>query len=111
MLDVLAGMAGVICFALTIRLAYASLMKKLQARDTKDKKKSVRIDLPPEALSSPPASPVQKTIGVINVFNPPTDTRARNRAMTLDTSTREVSRRLFIEICNKTIFRMKNDNV
>jgi hypothetical protein len=91
MLYVLAGMAGIICFSLTIRLAYASLMKKLQARDTKEKKKSVRIDLPPETFASPPTSPVQKTIGVINAFNLPTDAKARSRAMTLDTSTREVS--------------------
>jgi len=83
----LAGMAGIICFTLTIRLAYASLMKKLQARDTKEKKKIVRIDLTPETL---PSSPVQKSIGVINVFNSSTDTKARDRAMTLDTLLREV---------------------
>jgi hypothetical protein len=63
-------------------------MKKLQARDTKERKKTVRIDLIPETL--PPSSPVQKTIGVINVYNSSTDTKARNRAMTLDTVLREV---------------------
>ncbi len=93
-LDVLAGMTGIICFTLTIRLAYASLIKKLQARVNKEKKKTVRINLPPETFaSSPPpplASPVQKSIGVINVFNSSTDTKARNRAMTLDTLMREV---------------------
>ncbi len=94
-LDVLAGMTGIICFTLTIRLAYASLMKKLQARVNKEKKKTVRINLTPETFaSSPPppplASAVQKTIGVINVFNSSTDTKARNRAMTLDTLIREV---------------------
>jgi hypothetical protein len=86
-------MAGIICFTLTIRLAYASLMKKLQARVNKEKKKTVRINLPPETLASstpPLASPIQKTIGVINVFNSSTDTKARNRAMTLDTLMREV---------------------
>ncbi len=87
-LFILAGIAGIICFTLTIRLAYASLMKKLQAREIKDQKKTVRIDLTPETL--PPSSSIQKTIGVINLFNSSTDTKARERAMTLDTLIREV---------------------
>jgi hypothetical protein len=73
-------------------------MKKLQARDKQERKKTVRIDLPPETL--PPSSPIQKTIGVINAFNLPNttttaaDTKRRERAMTLDTSLHEVN--LFI---------------
>jgi hypothetical protein len=98
----LAGMAGIICFTLTIRLAYASLMKKLQARDTKEKKKSVRIDLTLETL--PPSSPVQKTIGVINVFNSSTDTKKRDRAMTLDTSLREVNLCFFFKLKSSSFF-------
>jgi hypothetical protein len=87
-------MSGIICFALTIRLAYASLMKKLQAREIKGKKKTVIIaDTPPTFL---PASPVQKTIGVINAFNFPNDIKTRNRAMTLDTVTREVDLVLYM---------------
>jgi cytidyltransferase-like protein len=82
------GVAGLICFSLTIRLAYASLTKKLQARETnKERKKTVTIDLPSEAVS-PATSPVQKTIGVVNAFNFPTD-KSRHRAMTLDSVTRE----------------------
>ncbi|CAF4367873.1 unnamed protein product, partial [Adineta steineri] len=45
------GIGGIICFALTIRLAYASLMAKMQARNTKETKKTERIDLLPEILS------------------------------------------------------------
>jgi hypothetical protein len=72
---------------LTIRLAYVSLMKKLQARETtKDKKKTVTIVLPSETTL-----PVQKTIGVINAFNSSTDPKSCTRAMTLDSSIREVS--------------------
>jgi len=63
-------------------------MKKLQAREIKDQKKTVRIDLTPETFL--PSSPIQKTIGVINLFNSSTDTKARERAMTLDTLIREV---------------------
>jgi hypothetical protein len=83
-----AGMAGIICFALTIRLAYASLMKKLQAREPKARKLTVKIDLVPETIPSPP--PVQRTIAVISAFNSSTDIKSRNRAMTLDTLTIEV---------------------
>jgi hypothetical protein len=89
-----AGMAGIICFALTIRLAYASLMKKLQARAIKEKKKTVKIDLSCETASSPP--PVHRSIGVINAFNTSNDSKSRNRAMTLDTLTREVDFFLYI---------------
>ncbi len=69
-------------------------MKKLQAREIKGKKKSVIIaDTPPTFL---PASPIQKTIGVINAFNFPNDVKSRNRAMTLDTVTREVYMLVFL---------------
>ena len=79
-----------ICFTLTIRLAYASLMKKLDARKSRERKKSVRISLPTDAPT--PASPVQKTIGIINAFNLPTDNaiKSRTRAMTLDTALQKV---------------------
>ncbi|CAF0863284.1 unnamed protein product [Adineta steineri] len=89
------GIAGLICFTLTIRLAYASLAKKLQARQMKEKKKTVTIDLPPETLpreTLSPSSPIQKTIGVLNAFNS-TEAKSRNRAMTLDSRTRENDRR------------------
>ena len=80
-------MAGIICFTLTIRLAYASLMKKLQAREIKEKKKTVTIHVTPETV---PSAPVQKSIAVISSFNSSTDIKSRDRAMTLDTLTREV---------------------
>jgi len=75
----IAGMTGIICFSLTIRLAYLSLKKRLQTREIK---KSVTIELPTEN--------VQKTIGIINTFNSSIDTKSRNRSMTLDSLTQEV---------------------
>lgn len=83
----LAGIAGVICFALTIHLAYLSLAKKLQARETK---KTVTIDVP-SIVVSPPTAKVEKSIGVINAFNSSNDNKTRNRAMTLDSLTQEVN--------------------
>jgi len=83
----LAGIAGIVCFTLTIRLAYASLMKKLQARDKLPRKKTVRIDLTPETV---PLSPVQKTIGVLNAFNFPDETKVRDRSLTIDSLADEV---------------------
>jgi hypothetical protein len=77
-------------------------MKKLQARDIKEKKKTVRIDLTLETF--PPSSPVQKTIGVINVFNSSTDTKKRDRAMTLDTSLREVNLCFFLKLKSSSFF-------
>ncbi|CAF0772270.1 unnamed protein product [Rotaria sordida] len=83
------GISGIICFSLTIRLAYASLMKKLQAREINtERKKTIILDSTSETVSSS-TSPVNKTIGVINIFNSSTDTKARLRAMTLDTKLRE----------------------
>jgi cytidyltransferase-like protein len=79
------GIAGIICFSLTIRLAYSSLIKKLEARETK---KLVTVDVPSIAVS-PLTSSVQKTIGVINGFNSSWDTKSRNRAMTLDSLSQE----------------------
>ncbi len=88
----LAGISGIICFALTIRLAYASLTKKLEARETtKEGKKTVTIDLPSET-----SSVVQKIIGFINTFISSTDTKSCTQAMTLDFSEREVS---FLNLC------------
>jgi len=75
----IAGMTGIICFSLTIRLAYLSLKKRLQTREIK---KTVTIELPTEN--------VQKTIGIINTFNSSIDTKSRNRSMTLDSLTQEV---------------------
>ncbi len=93
----LAGISGIICFALTIRLAYASLTKKLEARETtKEEKKTVTIDLPSETSSS-----VQKTIGLINTFNSSTDTKSRTQPMKLDSSEREVS---FLNLCQCLCF-------
>jgi hypothetical protein len=69
-------------------------MKKLQARAIKEKKKTVKIDLSCETASSPP--PVHRSIGVINAFNTSNDSKSRNRAMTLDTLTREVDFFLYI---------------
>ncbi len=106
-----AGKAGIICFALTIRLAYASLMKKLQARQIKERKKTVTIHVTPETL---PPSPVQKSIAVINSFNSSTDIKSRDRAMTLDTLSREVFTSIDIFQLKKINFfnlRMKNENV
>lgn len=79
-----------ICLTLTIRLAYASLMNKLAARNSRQRKKSVRISLPTDVL--PPSSPVQKTIGILNAFNFPSDetNKSRTRAMTLDTALKQV---------------------
>jgi len=88
----LAGISGIICFALTILLAYASLTKKLEARETKKEgKKTVTIDLPSKTLSS-----VQKIIGFINTFISSTDTKSCTQAMTLEFSEREVS---FLNLC------------
>jgi len=84
-------------------------MKKLQARNTKETKKTVRIDLTSETL--PPSSAVQKTIGVINVFNSSTDTIKRDRAMTLDTLLREVNLCFFKLKSYFLNFRLKNKNV
>ncbi|CAF2951845.1 unnamed protein product [Rotaria sp. Silwood2] len=83
------GMTGIICFSLTIRLAYASLMKKLQARETiTARKKTITADSTSENTSSSVPS-INKTIAVINAYNSSTDKKFRNRAMTLDTLQRE----------------------
>ncbi|UJR13267.1 hypothetical protein I4U23_000287 [Adineta vaga] len=84
------GIAGIICFALTIRLAYASLAKKLEAREKKDRKKKVTIKVTPDTL--PPSSPIQKTIGVLNAYNFD-NAQSRSRAMTVDSITRENEKR------------------
>jgi hypothetical protein len=74
-------MTGLICFSLTIRLAYASLTNKLQAREiTKGQKKTVTMDLSAETA--------QSSIGVINALN--RSTKSRSRAITLGTTIREV---------------------
>ena len=88
-------MAGVICFTLTIRLAYLSLIKKLQARETK---KIVIVDVPEIMISRPSGGPTTKSskptlaesIAVVNAFNPSSDATSRNRALTLDSLTLEV---------------------
>ncbi|CAF3508005.1 unnamed protein product [Rotaria sp. Silwood1] len=83
------GITGMICFSLTIRLAYASLMQKFQARETiTETKKNIIDDSTSETISSSVPS-VNKTIGIINVYNSSTDTKSRKRAMTLDTLLRE----------------------
>ena len=81
-----AGILGVACFALTIRLAYISLTKKLQARESRNEKKSVTIQDQPEEIQIPR----QKSIAVINTPISNNDANARQRAMTLDSSQREV---------------------
>ncbi|CAF0932143.1 unnamed protein product [Adineta steineri] len=81
------GIIGIICFSLTIRLACVSLTKKLEARKMiKEEKKTVTFDA---SSSSETISPVQKTIAVVNAFHSSTDTKQRNRAMTLDSSMRK----------------------
>lgn len=84
-----------ICFTLTIRLAYLSLIKKLQARETK---KTVIVDVPEIMISRPSGGPLAKTskptleesIAVVNAFSPSSDATSRNRALTLDSLTLEV---------------------
>ncbi|CAF2046281.1 unnamed protein product [Rotaria magnacalcarata] len=83
------GMTGVICFSLTIRLAYASLMKKLQAREIiSAKQKAASTGVTSETVS-PSVSPVNKSIAVINAFNSLTDVKYRSRALTIDSLVRE----------------------
>ncbi len=48
------------------------------------------IDVPAIAVSAPSAS-IKKTIPIVNAFHPSSDTKSRNRAMTLDSFTQEVS--------------------
>ena len=98
-----AGISGIICFALTIRLAYASLKKKLDAREKSESKKTVTIKVTPDSIPIPPSipSPVQKTIGVLNAFNFD-DAQSRHRAMTVDSITREV--RILSSKLTKIIF-------
>ncbi|UJR34100.1 hypothetical protein I4U23_021510 [Adineta vaga] len=80
------GISGVLCFALTIRLAYISLMKKLQARQINDeKKKSVTIN---EQICEIEI-PVQKSIAVMNSLNLTNVTKTRQRAMTVNSSREE----------------------
>jgi hypothetical protein len=73
---------------LTIRLAYLSLIKKLEARESK---KTVTIDVPSINVTPTSNATVQKSIAVINTFNPSADAKSRDRAMTLDSLTLEVS--------------------
>lgn len=88
-------MAGVICFTLTIRLAYLSLIKKLQARETK---KTVVVDVPEITISRPSSGTTVKTskptleesVAIVNAFSPSSDATSRNRAMTLDSLSLEV---------------------
>jgi hypothetical protein len=68
-------------------LAYLSLTKKLQAREPK---KTPMIDVPAITVSTPSAS-IKKTIAIVNAFHPSSDAKSRNRAMTLDSFTQEVS--------------------
>lgn len=91
-------MSGIVCFALTIRLAYASLMKKLQARKAKDIRPKMKIHFS-EDIHSPPTSPIQKTIAIIdaNRATSPspmtkltTTTTTRQRAFTVDSVERKV---------------------
>ncbi|CAF1273571.1 unnamed protein product [Adineta ricciae] len=79
------GIFGVVCLALTIRLAYISLTKKLQARESRKEKKNVTIQDQPEEIQIP----VQKSIAVINTSISNNDANTRQRAMTLDSSRRE----------------------
>ena len=100
----LAGVSGIICFALTIRLAYASLMKKLQARQAKDNRPKLKIHFS-EDIHPPPTSPIQKTIAIIDANRPTSPTpltklpvtttttnTTRQRAFTLDSVEKKVER-------------------
>ena len=86
----LAGITGVICFSLTIRLAYASLMKKLQAREILSDKKKITSTVVTSETVSTSVSSVNKSIAVINAFNSLTDVKYRSRALTIDSLMREV---------------------
>jgi hypothetical protein len=82
-------------------------MKKLQAREIiKEKKKTVTIDVVPEIVESSSTTTVQKTTGVVNAFSPSDDAKSRDRAMTLDSLSREVSfLKIFEYFSIKNIFR------
>lgn len=86
----IAGMSGLICFSLTIRLAYASLAKKLQAREMiKEQQTTVTVSPKSEPVTvSVPM--VNKSIAIINAFNSITDVKSRNRALTIDSLMQEV---------------------
>jgi hypothetical protein len=77
---------------LTIRLAYLSLIKKLQARESKT---TVTIDIPSN-------STVQKSIAVIKTFEPSADATSRDRAMTLDSLKLEVGFLIFSFLTKKS---------
>jgi hypothetical protein len=91
-------------------------MKKLEAREAKEKnKKKVVIQVTPDVSAPLPSPSVQKTIAVVNAFNFESGVAARSRAMTMDTLTREVyislsfvlsEGKIFLEI-----FRLRNKNV
>lgn len=76
---------------MTIRLAYLSLIRKLQAREPK---KTVTVADIPEITISPPKTADEKNIDIINAINSSIESK-RSRAMTLDTYTQEVRSRLF----------------
>lgn len=90
---ILAGISGIVCFALTLRLAYASLMKKLEARKTQDVRPKLKIHFSEDL--HPPASPIQKTIAVLDAYPPSSPhpvitTTIRQRASTMDSTGRKV---------------------
>lgn len=78
----LAGAFGVICFFLTVRLAYVSLLKSIETeKQMRKTKKSVTINK---------TNTVHKTIAVFNAFqNQSTNNEIRPRASTLDSTDHE----------------------
>ena len=69
-------------------MACLSLLKKLQARETK---KTVTMDVPSITITQPPNQTAQQSIAVIKTFEPSADAKSRDRAMTLDSLKIEVS--------------------
>jgi hypothetical protein len=63
-------------------------MKKLEAREIIKRKKTVTIEEKTENI--PTTTTIEKTIGVVNAFSPSENATTRDRAMTLDTLSREV---------------------
>ncbi|CAF1589224.1 unnamed protein product [Adineta ricciae] len=100
------GILGVVCLVLTLRLAYISLTKKLEARKSRKEKKNVTIKEQPEEIQTP----VQKSIAVINTPISNNDANTRQRAMTLDSSQRENEKSKHVNAQTPPIFsaNMKN---
>ncbi|CAF0851603.1 unnamed protein product [Adineta steineri] len=91
------GTFGIICFTLTIRLAYASLMKKLQAR--RQQEETDTIPTPFNSETDPTSlSHIRKTFGVINAPNLYTKEKSRNRAKSLGVLTRKEEKREHLTI-------------